>query len=145
MDANYSHAAGGTRHPRRYLATVVALRRYFDTVLTTWYNSDHRDHLHIDNRHSVGPLYASSTQKTADGTMIQAACNLLNGESLVIDGKWGPLTQAAYLRLILELDMLCYDPKTSTSDTLTLLWILAKTAARDQPAGLYTASCGGPF
>lgn len=139
MDSNWSHQAGGSLQPRRYLAVAANLRRYFRTVLTTWYNADHRDHIHFDNQYTVDAL---STARPSDTTLVQAACNLLNGESLDIDGAWGPLTTAAYERLLDAFNLGCKDPLSSTTDAKQFLSFIVRHGTANEAAGYWTGGCG---
>lgn len=125
-------------HMRRYLAVAAQCRRYFGNVLTCWYNAAHGDHIHFDNG-----VAATSIRTTAhsDATLVQAACNLLNDESLAIDGAWGSGTEAAYQRLIGKFRMTCYNPKTSTSHAMVFLAHIVKHGFANVAAGAYTSSC----
>lgn len=126
---------------RRYLAIAAQARRYFGTVLTCWYNSAHENHIHFDNGVASGAI---SESKTSDTTLIQAACNLLNGESLSIDGSWGPVTGAAYLRLLGDFNLLCLDARDSTANKNTFLSYVVRTGFANQGAGAYQSGACGP-
>ena len=66
---------------------------------------------------------------------------LTSGESLTIDGDWGPITEAAYGRLRTKLRMGCRNPKTSTADALLFLHLLANAGFKGQAAGYYVGPC----
>jgi hypothetical protein len=109
------------------------------TVLTAWYNADHRNHIHIDNGVGVVPI---RTGARTDTTLVQAVCKYMNGESaLVIDGDWGPLTEAAYQRLRTKLGMECRNPKGNTGDAITFLHLIAQAGFNGAAAGAFTGPC----
>lgn len=84
----------GTRtQKRRYLGVAATIRCRLDTVLTAWFNSDHNDHIHVDNLDPLGPI---DDQASSDTSLIQAACNLLISSGLVINGNWGSATEQAF-------------------------------------------------
>lgn len=136
MDSNWSHQAGQL-HKRRYLGVAANLRRYFGTVLTAWYNSDHRDHIHFDDMTSVQRI---RTWTRSDATLIQAACVHLNGESISIDGDWGTNTWAAYDRLLEAMGMTCYNPTGNTDDAKRLLYMIIRHGIANKSAGYYEYS-----
>lgn len=123
---------------RRYLAVVASLRRHVGTVLTGWYNADHANHIHFDNGIALPPI---RTSVVTDTTMVQAICNYMNGESLAIDGAWGPLTEAAYGRLLTRLRMQCRNPKGNTGDMALFLELIAKAGITGQAAGAFVGPC----
>lgn len=125
-------------HKRRYLGVVVQCRRYVGTVLTRWYNTAHHDHIHFDNGTAV--TYIRTGVKT-DTTHVQASCNLINGESLTVDGTWGSLTEAAYGRLINKLNMGCYNPKGNTEHARFFFELIARHCFANVSAGYYQAAC----
>jgi Extensin-like protein C-terminus len=129
-------ATAATR--RRYLAVVASIRRHAATVLTAWYNVDHQNHVHFDNGVALAPIRMSTV---SDTTFIQATCNYMNGESLVIDGDWGPLTDAAYGRLLTKLRMQCRNPRGNTADMALLCELIAKAGITGQAAGAFVGPC----
>ncbi len=143
MDSNWSHTRGkGSLQARRYLGVVANLRRYFGTVLTAWYNSAHRDHIHFDNLTSVQKI---RTYVRSDTTLVQAAAYHLNGESIAIDGDWGPKTGGAYRRLIEDFGLTCYNPTGNTTDAKRFLYMVIRHGIANRPAGTYKYSsrvCG---
>lgn len=86
------HADPDRTRRRRYLAVDACCRRHFKYTLDGWYNSDHHNHIHIDN-HTVPVL---SRQSESDTKFVQAVCNNFNGAGLAVDGDWGPLTENAF-------------------------------------------------
>ncbi len=145
-DMNWSWRQGRF-HQRRYLAIAAQCRRYFGTVLTAWYvtgagcvgspESAHNNHIHFDNGRASGPIDSSLH---SDTTLIQSSCNILNGESLVVDGCWGPLTNAAYLRLLAAFNLWCRDARSSTSNKNIFLSYVVRTAFANKSAGYYQYS-----
>ncbi|MPZ19751.1 MAG: hypothetical protein GEV06_17805 [Luteitalea sp.] len=73
--------------------------------------------------------------------LVQAVCNYLNGESLAIDGIWGPLTDAAYGRLLSTLRMQCRSPTGNTGDMALFCELIAKAGITGQPAGTFVGPC----
>lgn len=135
---NLSRSCASVTTRRRYIGTAASLRRYFGTVLTAWYNADHENHIHFDNGVAVAPI---RTTAESDTTLVQATCNYLNAESLAIDGAWGPLTDAAYGRLLTKFKMGCRNPKTSTTDALLFLELIVKHGLNGAAAGKYFGPC----
>jgi hypothetical protein len=129
---------GGNFKRRQYIGVWAALRRFTGTVLTGWYNADHQNHIHFDNGTAVGPIREGAE---TDTKLVQATCNYMNGESLAIDGAWGPLTEAAYGRLRTRLRMGCRNPKANTADALLFLHLIAQAGLKGQAAGAYTGPC----
>lgn len=117
IDMNRNHAKD-LYSARLYLATVASLRRYFGTVLSAWYNSAHRDHLHIDDLTPVRPI---RSDVRSDTTLIQASAVMLNGSRIAIDGNWGSQTERAYLDLVEAFNLSCAKPRSNTDDALDLL------------------------
>lgn len=99
LDCNNAHRRdASSTYQLRYLGVWASLRRKFATVLTAPYKPiPHVDHIHFDNRTRLAPI---RTRAETDSKLVQTACNLLNGENLVVDGDWGGKTQAAYQRLL---------------------------------------------
>lgn len=137
VDMNFSWNSN-TLHQRRYLAVAAQCRRYFGTVLTCWYNTAHQDHIHYDNGTAVTYI---RTGTRSDVTLVQASCNILNGESLAIDGQWGPLTSAAYDRLLYAFRLHCRSPTTNQSHAMIFLSFIVRTGFANTSAGTYTSSC----
>jgi hypothetical protein len=123
---------------RRYLAVAASLRRYFQVVLTGWYNAPHGNHIHFDNGDSIGPI---QDDLESDTKLVQAACNYINGESIPIDGDWGPVTERAFQRLRTDLNMRCKNIRGSLADTREFLTLVAKTGMANASAGRYRSNC----
>lgn len=141
MDAdwNLARSCASVTTLRRYIGVAASLRRQVGTVLTTWYNADHQNHIHFDNGVAVGPI--QRTLRT-DTTLVQATCRHLSGETgVAIDGDWGPITEAAYLRLLTKLRMNCRSPRGNTADALLLLHLIARTGLNGTTAGAFTGPC----
>ncbi|WP_196223563.1 extensin family protein [Roseibium sp. RKSG952] len=76
--------------PHQYLAIEGVLRQNFGTVLTSGYDSAHRDHIHFDNGEPVGFQRHSKSRVL----YLQNALKFLFDQMLTIDGVWGPETQS---------------------------------------------------
>ena len=137
FDSNVSWQAG-TEGKRLYVAVAAQCRRHFGVVLTAWYNSDHQNHIHFDN--SAEPVVIRESSR-ADTCIVQAAGVFLNGESIAIDGNWGPATQDAYLRLITDFNMKCFDPKTNSTHAKKFLAMIAQHGFANRAAGYYQDNC----
>ncbi|GAA1696610.1 hypothetical protein GCM10009745_48350 [Kribbella yunnanensis] len=80
---------------RRYWGTAAGLMRRFRHVLTYMDNREHWNHMHVDN-----DLYGElgdckfTTSSSSQTYIVQAACHHAWGISTVVDGDWGPKTQA---------------------------------------------------
>ena len=134
-----SHDCSALFFTRRYVGVAASLRRYIGTVLTAWYNAEHQNHIHFDNGTAVGPI--NDNLKT-DTTLVQATCRYMNGESnLAIDGVWGPLTEAAYVRLRTKLKMGCRSPRSNPADAKLFLLLIARTGLAGAAAGTYVGPC----
>lgn len=123
---------------RRYLATAAATRRYFSTVLTAWYDSDHHDHIHVDNGVTLAPL---RTNYPSDVTLIQAACKYLNNAAITINGSWNSATQSAYPALLTKLGCQCLSPTSDVWHMWILLEMIARTGFANATAGAYKHTC----
>jgi hypothetical protein len=128
---------------RKYFGLVAQCRLVVGTVLTGWYLPDpsHQNHIHFDNGVPFVPLRTTDPNITTDPSHVQAACNILNGESLAIDGVWGPETEDAYNRLRAKLKVECTDPKTNAADATLFLGLIAKTGLKGKLAGAYVGCC----
>ncbi len=135
---NLARSCASATTRRRYIGVAASLRRYFGTVLTAWYNADHENHIHFDNGTAVGPI---NSGLETDTKLVQVTCNYFNGESLAIDGAWGPLTDAAYGRLLTKLRMGCRNPRGNTTDALLFLELIVKHGLRGIAAGTYFGPC----
>ena len=131
IDMNASHE-GSLTDQRLYLASVASLRRYFGTVLTCWYNPEHRDHLHVDDLTSVHPI---RSKNRTDTTLVQAAARLLDGASLPIDGVWSNETETAYRGLVDTFGLASADPRGDVNDGILLLTHIMRAGLGDVDAG----------
>ena len=82
-----------------YLGVEAVLRKHFGTVLNFLYNSDHHDHLHVDDGSDVGFVTSSKSRVL----FVQAALTHVFAVPVGIDGVYGPETercvQTALVRL----------------------------------------------
>lgn len=119
VDCNTSwRLSAGLASIRRYVAVVATCRYYTGTVLTTWYNTAHQNHIHFDNG---VPFTVIRPRMRSDTTLVQASSNVLMGAGLVVDGVWGPLTERAYNALRRRLGLGNQDPRKVLSHTRSFL------------------------
>lgn len=139
-DWNPDSACRGLRATRRYIAVAASLRRFVGTVLTGWYNDDHKNHIHFDNGVRLAPI---RRDLRTDTTLIQATCRYMNGEQgLAIDGAWGPATEEAYRRLRRALGMQCRSPRRNLTDARLFLQLIALNGMAGVRAGVaYSGPC----
>jgi len=71
-----------------YLGVDAILRKHFGTVLNFLYNSDHHDHLHVDDGSEVGFVKSSKSRVF----FVQAALTHALNVPVDIDGAFGPQT-----------------------------------------------------
>jgi hypothetical protein len=111
---------------RRYIGVDALARRWFKYVLDGWYNSAHRDHMHLDDG---GGALVFNTSYRSDTVFIQAAANMMIGAGLVIDGIYGPKTNDAFAVMK---DRLGIPHRASVDATVyrQFLWRLAFRALR---------------
>jgi len=81
-----------------YLAVESILRRHFGTVLNFLYDAAHRDHWHLDD----GTPVAWDPGSRSRVLYVQAALRQVYGHHLVVDGEFGPITEAALRRTCLQ-------------------------------------------
>jgi hypothetical protein len=113
---------------RRYIGVDALARRWFKYVLDGWYNTAHRDHMHLDD--GGGALVFNHSYRS-DTVFIQAAANVMIDAHLVIDGLYGPKTNKAFRVMKNRLDI----PHRVSIDAATyrqFLWRLAYRALRDR-------------
>jgi hypothetical protein len=72
-----------------YLGVEAVLRKHFGTVLNFLYNSDHHDHLHIDDGTAVGFVRSSKSRVL----FVQAALTHVLDVPVRIDGVYDPETE----------------------------------------------------
>ena len=138
-DWNPNHPCRSLGATRRYIAVAASLRRYVGTVLTGWYNDDHKNHIHFDNGVAVLPI---RRDERTDITLVQATCRYMNGESIAIDGAWGPATEEAYHRLRRALGMQCRSPRRNVRDARLFLQLIAQNGMAGLRAGArYRGPC----
>ncbi|MGB9376505.1 MAG: hypothetical protein WCB04_03225 [Mycobacteriales bacterium] len=75
-----------------YWATSASLHYHFRNVLTYPYNSDHWNHIHIDNLVSGLGNSDFDTSSEAQTLHVQASCRFVWGKATTVDGVWGPET-----------------------------------------------------
>ena len=120
MNVSWRHTL---THRRRYIAVACLLRCYFAEVVTAGTGDGHSNHIHFDP-HNGSPV--GLTTRGYDTHIIQRACNELNGESIAVDGLWGPQTDGAYTRLKNAAGMSWRDPFSSYWDMAALLTTLCR-------------------
>lgn len=121
VDCNTAWRAG-LASQRRYLGVAATCRRHTGTVLTTWYNAAHGNHIHFDNG---VPFTRIRPNKRSDTTLVQAACNLLHGAGLAVDGVWGPKTDGGYHTLRKRMGLGGLDPRNNAGHAATFLTHIA--------------------
>lgn len=105
------HAATNRTVRRRYLAVDAACRKHFKYTLDGWYNTQHTNHIHVDD-HTAPILDRASA---SDAGFVQAVCNNFNGAGLTVDGVWGASTQDAWRDLNQTWGYVGCDPFSSRS------------------------------
>ena len=97
------HAAASRALRQRYWALAAIIRSRSAFVLHGEYDAAHQDHIHQDN---VAPTRAFTTGSEAAVKLTQAVCKHIYGKSdLVIDGDFGPLSQAAVREAMITVDL----------------------------------------
>lgn len=133
-DMNYSHqVSSGQTHRLRYIGIAAHTRRYFSTVITAW-RPLHFNHIHFDAEFPLLPIRSYSKPDTA---LVQAACCILNNESIPVDSEWGQSTEDAYIRLRKRLKLMSVDPKASVSAAQLFMELIAKHGISGKPLGTY--------
>lgn len=89
---------------RRYWTTSASLHCYFRHVLTYPYDEAHHSHIHVDNLVSRGRLPVFAPASTAQVMHLQACLHHVWGYDTVIDGQWGPRTEAGSVRALRRAD-----------------------------------------
>jgi hypothetical protein len=134
-DMNWSwRAAQPIGHRRRYIAVLASLRRYFATVLGTWFDADHQNHIHFDNELSNVPPIRESSE--SDTELIQAACNEFNGANLNVNGDWNLATENAFDDLRWAFGAQCLQIRQNSTDAKVFLAQILK-------AGLMNTTASG--
>lgn len=132
-----AHASAERTKRRKYLAVEALLRRHFRTVLNGYYNAAHETHFHVDNGCQLEPMNDTLTSHTL---FMQLVANDLMNKSLVVDGVWGPATQAAFWEMKTVLNMECLAPKNNVSHYITLLNYIAMHGFSNHSLGVYKYS-----
>ena len=127
------------KNRRLYLAVWAALRIENITVIAYEYNAAHENHIHVDWG-GVANHVILRKNKT-DTALIQSACNWLNGESLVVDGAWGPNTSAAYNRLLNAFNLDCENPFGNQWSSMRFMRFIAMHGIANRSAGWWQGLC----
>ena len=125
---SWHHQSRSLARRRRYIAVDALARRWFKYVLDAWYNADHRDHIHLDD--GGGALIFNRGYRS-DTVFIQRTANEMMNANLVIDGLYGPLTDAAFHRMKNKVDVphrVANNPRIYRR----FLWRLAVLAMRNK-------------
>ncbi|PZS26090.1 MAG: hypothetical protein DLM58_21280 [Pseudonocardiales bacterium] len=85
---------------RRYWATSACAHYHFRNVLTYPYNTDHWNHIHIDNLVSGTGNSHFDTGSEAQVKHVQACCTYIWGYATAIDGVWGTQSDANSRRVL---------------------------------------------
>jgi hypothetical protein len=85
---------------KRYWATAASVHYHFRSTLTYLYNTAHHNHIHFDNGVSGSGNTAFSSGSSAQVEHVQACLVYVWGQSLAIDGIWGPQSSAAAGRVL---------------------------------------------
>jgi hypothetical protein len=85
---------------KRYWGTAASVNYHFRSALTYFYNDDHNNHLHFDNGLSGSANSSFATDSDAQVEHVQAALTYVWGETVDIDGVYGPKSSAAAGRVL---------------------------------------------
>jgi hypothetical protein len=88
IDRDHASSSRATR--QRYWALAALMRSRSAFLLHGHFNAAHEDHIHQDN----GGPRPFTTGSEATVKLVQAVCNHIHGQSLAIDGAFGPKSQA---------------------------------------------------
>ncbi|MEU8226272.1 twin-arginine translocation signal domain-containing protein [Kribbella sp. NPDC048915] len=97
---------------REYWAGVAGLNYHFKYVLHYLYNSEHHNHVHVDNEASGSGLSTFTTGTTSQVKFVQAALNYIWKIPTGIDGVWGPETDGNSAKVLQRVN---YGGKLTTS------------------------------
>lgn len=100
------------RQRRRYWALAASLHHDFAYVLTYLYNTQHHNHIHVDNGRSGSGLSTFSTRSPAQTQAIQAMISYLWDIPVDITGRWDATTRRAS-RTVLDRIEVADDLETS--------------------------------
>lgn len=97
------HAAASRARRQRYWALAAIIRSRSAFVLHGEYDTAHQDHIHQDN---VAPTRAFTTGSQAAVKLAQAVCKHIYAKTdLVIDGNFGPRSQAAVREAMITVEL----------------------------------------
>jgi hypothetical protein len=94
---NLSNAAA---HRRRYWAGAASLHHHFRSVLTYFYNSEHHDHIHVDNGENGSALTTFASGSKAQVQGVQGICANVWGYPCGTDGVWNTAVSAAASKVL---------------------------------------------
>jgi len=83
-----------TTYRRWYWGTAASACYHFQYVLHYLYNTDHWNHIHIDNLVSGTGNSTFNTTSTTQVKFVQASLNYVWGYPVTIDGVWGSQTSS---------------------------------------------------
>ena len=95
------HVAQSLAKRQRYWALAALMRSRSAFVLHGHFDAAHRDHIHQDN----GGERPFSTGSPVTVKLVQAVCNQIFGQSLVVDGNFGPKSQAGATAAMQRVDL----------------------------------------
>lgn len=90
---------------KRYWATCASINYHFKYVLHYLYNSDHWNHIHLDNAVSGSGNSTFTTGSSSQVYSVQACCRYIWGYSIAIDGIWGPETSGAVSKVLARIGL----------------------------------------
>lgn len=97
------HAAASLALRQRYWALAAIIRSRSAFVLHGEYDAAHEDHIHQDN---VAPTRTFTTGSEAAVKLAQAVCKHIYAKiDLVIDGDFGPLSEAAIREAMITVEL----------------------------------------
>lgn len=91
------------RFRTRYWRLAATLHLHFAYVLTYLYNTDHHNHIHVDNGRSGAELSTFSRRSTSQVQAVQGMLNHVWDEPVPITGDWDDATSDA-TRSVLQQD-----------------------------------------
>ena len=80
---------------RRYWSLAAGLHRRFAYVLTYLYNSEHANHIHVDNGRSGNADSTFSSRSPVQVQAVQAICSYLWNTPVELTGTWDAATRKA--------------------------------------------------
>ncbi|MEU4391666.1 hypothetical protein [Kribbella sp. NPDC023855] len=89
----WKNSGDAATYQRRYWATAAGYMRWFRHVLTYKDNTQHHNHMHVDNQVYGGGAAAFNTGSSSQIYIVQGACRYVWGLGTGVDGSWGPETQ----------------------------------------------------